>query len=321
MVEKTSKLPILGIIVPCYNEEESLDVSCEKLSHVFNSLVDKNYISYKSLICFIDDRSIDNTWRKIKELSEQNKNIKGLRLSKNGGHQTAMLAGLMHVKGKVDCAISIDADLQQDEGKIPEFVEKYMNGAEIVYGVRRDRNSDKFIKKFTALSFYNLMRHMGVPLIANHADYRLVSAKVIELLSEYKEVNLFLRGIFPNLGFKTDQVVFDVKERSAGETKYTFVKMLKLALDGITSFSVAPLRLVTVVGLTVFAISMVMILLVFMSKFVPGMTIEGWSSTIISMYFLGGIQIFALGVIGEYIGKIYQEVKRRPRYFIEEEVG
>ncbi|MBE9541784.1 MAG: glycosyltransferase family 2 protein [Proteobacteria bacterium] len=315
-----SKCPLLSIIVPCFNEEEALSFTHEKLAKIINVLAVEGKIDKQSFICFVDDGSTDNTWMLISELCKAGDNTRGLRLSKNEGHQTAILAGLLKVKGLADCAITIDADLQQDEEKIPEFVEKYLSGSEIVYGVRRDRNSDNIAKKITALSFYSLMRHMGVPLIVNHADYRLVSAKVIELISDYKEVNLFLRGIFSDLGFKTDQVVFDVKERSAGETKYTFFKMLKLAIDGITSFSVVPLRFVTLAGLTVSAISMVMILVIFISKFVPGMTIKGWSSTIISMYFLGGIQIFALGIIGEYIGKIYQEVKRRPRFFIEEEL-
>lgn len=317
------KLPVLAIVIPCYNEEESLDDAMSKLSSVMLKLVELEKIGKGSFLCFVDDRSLDGTWSKIKGLSKNNKNVKGLRLSKNGGHQTAMLAGLMFVRDKVDCAISIDADLQQDEGKIPEFVEKHINGADIVFGVRRDRSADTFMKKVTALSFYKIMEWMSMPIIKQHADYRLVSKKILYVIAEYKEVNLYLRGIFAGLGCQVDYVEYDHGEREHGETKYTYKKMLRLALDGLTSFSIVPLRLVTATGFIVFLLSMVMIIVALTSKIMPTTmgTIKGWSSTIVSLYFLGGIQIMALGIIGEYIGKIYQEVKRRPRYFIDEEVG
>lgn len=313
--------PILGIIVPCFNEAETIEKTAIKLCEVMEGSAARGDIDRESFILFVDDGSNDVTWDIIKRLHEKNRPLKGLRLTRNEGHQAAILAGMLAVRGKVGCAITIDADLQQDETRIPEFIERYMKGADIVFGIRRDRSTDTFVKKFTALSFYKLMEWMGVPLIKNHADYRLISRRVIDVISEYGEVNIFLRGIFAGLGFKTDHLFFDVKERTEGTTKYTFRKMLSLAMDGITSFSIAPLRLVTLTGFAVFSASILMILFVLLSKFVPGMTVRGWSSTIISLYFLGGIQILALGIIGEYLGKIYQEIKKRPRFIIEEELS
>jgi glycosyltransferase involved in cell wall biosynthesis len=245
--------------------------------------------------------------------------VRGLKLSRNFGHQNALLAGLLKAKGQADCVISIDADLQQDEGAIPEFIDKYNEGFDIVFGVREDRRSDGVAKKATALVFYRLMNLMGVRIIRNHADYRLVSNRVLETLAGYGEVNLFLRGIFPSLGFRSAQVVHDVRERFAGESKYSMRKMLSFALDGITSFSVMPMRVVALVGVLIFFFSLGMSGYVLLAKLLGG-AVTGWASTVLPIYFIGGIQLISLGVIGEYVGKIYMEAKRRPRFIVEEEV-
>lgn len=269
---------------------------------------------------FVDDGSKDKTWVSIEELSEVNTFVKGLKLSKNQGHQNALLAGMEYVADKCDCMISLDADLQQDENSIQEFLEKYLEGSEVVLGIRNDRKSDGLFKKITALGFYKLMDVMGVNVVKNHADYRLLSNRANKSLIQFEEVNLFLRGMVPLVGFKTDYVYFDVKDRFAGESKYTLSKMLGFAIDGITSFSVTPLRIISVIGFLVFFLSVVMGLYVFGAYLFTNDAVPGWASTVLPIYFIGGVQILSLGVMGEYIGKIYKETKKRPRYFIEKEI-
>lgn len=310
-------MTILGIVIPCYNEEQVIQKTEEKLSYILNKLVLDYKISEKSFLLFVDDGSKDKTWMILKKLKIQSEHVRAIRLSTNCGHQNALLAGLMEAKNEADCVISIDADLQQDENAIYDFLEKYKEGYDIVYGVRNNRNTDGFLKKITALFFYKLMHIMGVNIIKNHADYRLTSSKVLEALSSFEEVNLFLRGLFPVLGFKSTIVYFDVRERFAGESKYSLKKMLYFALDGITSFSIVPMKLITTVGFVVFIFSILMSIYTIYSKIVYDTT-PGWASILLPLYFLGGIQLLSLGVIGEYIGKIYKESKKRPRFIIEE---
>jgi len=313
------KNPILAIVVPCYNEEEVLPETVKRLVAVLNSLQRENLVSNESFICFIDDGSKDQTWKLITEYHEKNPAIKGIKLARNAGHQKALLSGLLTVRNKADLTLSIDADLQDDTDVILEFVKRYHEGNEIVYGVRKERQTDTFFKKWTALAFYKLMTVMGVDIIYNHADYRLASSKVLNYLSDYKEVNLFLRGLFPLIGFKTSCVYYDRKERFAGESKYPFFKMLSFALDGITSFSVVPLRLIVFSGIIIFIVSLILSLWALVQWF-KGTVVAGWASTVIPIYFIGGIQLISLGVIGEYIGKIYKETKKRPHYVNEIEL-
>ena len=315
----TVEIPALSIVVPCYNEEEVLEETASRLMAVLNDLIQNNNISDESFILFIDDGSGDNTWELIETLARKYAKIKGIKLSKNRGHQNALLAGMEYVSDHCDCLISMDADLQQDENSIQDFVAKYQAGAEVVLGIRKDRRTDSVFKKLTALGFYKIMSSMGVDLVKNHADYRLVSNRVNKELMRYEEVNLFLRGLIPLVGFKTDYVYFDVKDRFAGESKYTLSKMLSFAVDGITSFSIAPLRFITVIGFFVFAFSFIMSIYILIMSIFTDDTVPGWASTLLPIYFIGGLQIFSIGVVGEYIGKIYKETKRRPRYFIEKE--
>lgn len=317
---KMKKLPILSIIVPCYNEEEVLPETIKRLSLVLNELKEKNKIHKSSFLLFIDDGSKDRTWEIIKTQSKNNNFVKGLKLSRNQGHQNALVAGMEYVIDKCDCLISIDADLQQDENSLEYFLDKFLNGAEVVLGIRKDRKGDSFFKKLTALGFYRLMLAMGANVVKNHADYRLLSNRANKSLLKFQEVNLFLRGLVTLIGFKTDYVYFEVKERFAGESKYPFKKMLSFAMDGITSFSVVPLRLITLIGFLVFMVSLVMGLVVLYTALFTDRAVHGWASTVLPIYFIGGIQLLSLGIIGEYIGKIYKETKRRPRYFIEETV-
>ncbi len=312
---------VLAIVVPCYNEEEVLPETVKRLLAIMKKLINANKISNESFILFVDDGSKDMTWNIIENLAKQNSQIKGLKLSRNFGHQNALLAGMEYVFDKCDCLITIDADLQQDENAIEEFIQKYMDGSEIVLGVRNDRKSDSVFKKLTALIFYELMLKMGVNITKNHADYRLIGKRAIKALLEFKEVNLFLRGLVPLIGFKTDYVFFDVKERIAGSSKYTFRKMLAFALDGISSFSVVPLRLITFIGFLIFVGSLIMGVIVLYTALFTNKAVQGWASTVLPIYFISGIQLLSLGIIGEYIGKIYIETKRRPRYFIEKCVG
>lgn len=311
------EVPKLAVIVPCYNEEQVLYETIKRLSVVLEDLISKNKIKKDSFILYIDDGSGDNTWNIVKYVGRQYSLVKGIRLSKNQGHQNALLAGMEYVEHKCDCLISIDADLQQDEKSMMHFTDSYVNGCDVVLGIRNDRMCDSFFKRATALGFYKLMNLMGVDIIKNHADYRLLSSKAIRMLLSFKEVNLFLRGLVLLIGLKTEYIYFDVKDRYAGKSKYTLKKMFAFAWDGITSFSVVPLRLITLIGFIVFFVSLIMGGSVLYSV-IANKTVQGWASTVLPIYFMGGIQLMCLGVIGEYIGKIYKETKRRPRYFIED---
>ncbi|KIY21019.1 MULTISPECIES: glycosyltransferase family 2 protein [Mesobacillus] len=309
-------LPILSIIVPCYNEQEVLAETMEQLATKVEQMIHENIVSKNSKILFVDDGSIDNTWKLIYKASLSNEFIKGLKLSKNAGHQNALLAGLFAAKNSSDCLISIDADLQDDIDAINEMVRKYMEGYEIVYGVRSSRESDTFFKRFTAEGFYKLMDKLGVKLIFNHADFRLMSRRAVNELEQFAECNMFLRGIVPLIGFNSANVYYDRNERLAGETKYPLKKMLAFAFDGITSFSVTPIRLVLLVGFLSFMISLLFGIYFLILKFF-GKTELGWTSLITSIWLIGGLQLIAIGLVGEYIGKIYKETKRRPKYIVD----
>lgn len=311
--------PILALCVPCYNEHEVLPETIYKLSEVLRLLVVKSKVSPESFILFVDDGSVDGTWREIKDSAITHSCVKGIKLSRNQGHQNALLAGMEYLVNKCDCLISLDADLQQDENAIEEFVEKYTSGAEVVLGIRNDRESDSYFKKLTALTFYKILNLMGVRILKNHADFRLLSNRANKSLMEFTEVNLFLRGIVHLIGFKTDYVYFQVQERKYGESKYTFSKMVNFAMDGITSFSIVPLRVITVLGFIIFLVSLGMSAFILLSVLFTNKAIPGWASIVLPIYFIGGIQLLALGVIGEYIGRIFRETKRRPRYFLESE--
>lgn len=307
--------PTLAVVVPCFNEALSINEAAKKLEHVFTRMLNDSKIDRQSFIYWVDDGSEDETWELIENLYKKNPAVfKGLKLLKNYGHQNALLAGLLAVKDRVDCVISIDADLQQDENAIPQFLKQFEDGADIVCGVRISRDTDHLLKKITALGFYWIMQKMGVELIKNHADYRLVSARVLKVLSEYREVNLFLRGIFIEMGFKIVTIPFDVRERYSGESKYTFKKMLLFALNGITSFSVMPLRVIAVTGFLTFLTAISMSLYAIYVSLTNEYAVPGWASTVLPIYILGGIQLFSIGIVGEYVGKNYIEIKSRPRY-------
>lgn len=308
--------PILALVIPCYNEEEVLPETIKRLTTTFDDLIEKNKIAYESKMLFVDDGSRDRTWEIIEENNKTNTFVHGLKLAKNAGHQNALLAGLNHAKEFSDCIISVDADLQDDLNVIEEFIEKFKHGYDVVYGVRKSRATDTFFKRSTAQGFYRLMNSMGVNVVYNHADYRLMSKRVLHHLSEFREVNLFLRGLIPLIGFKSTEVYYDRNERFAGESKYPLKKMLAFAFDGITSFSVTPIRLISGIGFLMFLFSFVIAIYILVNKFI-GNTTSGWSSLMISIWFIGGLQLVALGLIGEYIGKIYKEVKARPKYIIE----
>jgi len=305
----------LSLVVPCYNEEEVLGATKEELSRLLSSLIEKGLIKKESFICFVDDGSKDRTWQMIEEFSKE-PHIKGLKLSRNCGHQNALLAGLFYVEGLCDAAVSLDADLQDDVSVVEQMCQKFTEGREIVYGVRKRRDTDTAFKRVTAEGFYKLMNWMGVDVVYNHADFRLMSKRALSWLKEFKEVNLFLRGIIPLLGLSSDTVYYDRKERFAGESKYPLKKMLAFAWDGITSFSVVPLRFITFLGVFVLIISLVLSVWALISK-LNGSAVSGWTSMMLIVLFLGGVQMLSLGIIGEYIGKIYKETKRRPRFFIE----
>ncbi len=307
---------ILYIVVPCYNEEAVLHETSKRLKEKMTALINDKKISDKSRVLFVDDGSKDKTWEIIEELHGSDDMFSGLKLSRNKGHQNALLAGLMTAKELADISISMDADLQDDINVVDQFVDKYHDGCDIVYGVRSSRKTDTAFKRGTAGMFYKFMRLLGVDIIDNHADYRLISKRALEALSQFKEVNLFLRGIVKQIGFKSDIVYYERSERFAGESKYPLKKMLAFAFDGITSFSVKPIRLVTVVGFLVFLISIGMIIYTIVQTCL-GNTEAGWSSLMCSIWFLSGLQIMALGIVGEYIGKIYTEVKARPKYIID----
>ena len=307
---------ILYLVIPCYNEEAVLHETAKQLLEKMNSVFDRGMISRESKIMFVNDGSRDKTWEIIQELHESNPIYSGVKLSRNKGHQNALLAGLMTAKEKADMAISLDADLQDDVDVIDKMVEKYYEGNDVVYGVRSARDTDTFFKKFTAEGFYKIMKAMGVEIVFNHADYRLMSKRALEGLSEFREVNLFLRGIVPLIGYKSDIVTYERHERFAGESKYPLKKMLAFATDGITSFSIKPIRMITTCGFLIFAISILMLLYFLVVHFM-GRTVHGWTSTIVSIWAIGGLQLLAIGIVGEYIGKIYLETKARPKYIIE----
>lgn len=309
-------VPIVTLVVPCYNEEAVLPNTIDILHHLVEELIKETLISDKSKILFVDDGSSDQTWELIYKTSLKFDRIRGLKLARNAGHQNALLAGLFAAKTVSDCVISIDADLQDDITVIHQFIEKFKEGYEIVYGVRRKRESDTFFKRKTAESFYKLMGKMGVNLVYNHADYRLMSKRALEQLERFDEVNLFLRGIVPLIGFSSTSVFYDRKERLAGETKYPLKKMISFAFNGITSFSVTPIRFVMLTGCLFFLVSLLVLSYFLGLKFL-GETEIGWTSLIISIWLIGGLQLMAIGLVGEYIGKVYQESKRRPKYIVD----
>ena len=307
---------ILYLVIPCYNEEPVLPETARQLLEKMNSMFDRGMISRESRILFVNDGSKDKTWEIIEELHASNPIYSGVKLSRNKGHQNALLAGLMTAKEKADMMISLDADLQDDVDVIDQMVEKYYAGNDIVYGVRSARKTDTFFKKFTAESFYKLLKAMGVEIVYNHADYRLMSKRAGEGLAQFREVNLFLRGIVPLIGYKSDVVTYERHERFAGESKYPLKKMLAFATDGITSFSIKPIRLITTCGILIFGVSILM-LIYFLAVHFMGRTVAGWTSMIVSIWAIGGLQLLAIGIVGEYIGKIYLETKSRPKYIIE----
>ena len=307
----------LYLVIPCYNEQEVLHETEHRLTVKLNQMISDGLISDESRMVFVDDGSKDSTWNIIKDMHEKNDLVLGIKSSRNRGHQNTLLAGLMTVKDECDMAISMDADLQDDIEVLDEFVKKYYDGCEIVYGVRSARKTDTFFKKFTAEGFYKVMKWMGADIVFNHADYRLMSSRALNELAKYKEVNLFLRGIVPMIGFKTDVVMYERHERFAGESKYPLKKMLAFAMDGITSLSIKPIRFITSLGVILFAFS-VILLIYFIVGYFLGRTAPGWATIVVSIWGIGGLQLLAIGVIGEYIGKIYMETKERPRYIIEE---
>ena len=312
--------PCLYLVVPCYNESEVLDTTAKVLGfEKLRNLVANGKVSAASRILFINDGSKDDTWMKICFWHSQHpETFSGLSLSRNRGHQNALLAGLLYAKDKADIVISLDADLQDDVDAIDEMIDKYVNEeCDIVYGVRSSRKKDSFFKRFTAESFYKIMSWSGVEIVFNHADYRLMSKRALVELEKFSEVNLFLRGLVPLLGFKTGIVYYERGVRQAGQSKYPFKKMLSFAVDGITSFSVTPLRFITKLGLTIFCLSILM-LIYFCFRWYSGETVLGWASLICSVWAIGGLILFCLGIIGEYIGKIYKESKHRPRFIIDQ---
>lgn len=305
------------MVVPCYNEEEVLDETTRQLTEKFHNLIKGGKISEKSRILYVNDGSKDQTWAIISRLHEEYDIVSGINLSRNRGHQNAVLAGLMYAKEYCDAAISMDADLQDDINAIDEMVDKFIQGMDVVYGVRSSRKKDTFFKKFTAEGFYKMMKWMGVDIVFNHADYRLMSKRVLQQLENYEEVNLFLRGIVPLIGYPSDNVYYERHERFAGESKYPLKKMLSFAFDGITSFSVKPIRFILTLGMLIFLVS-VGILIYSIVRHFMGETVLGWSSLMVSIWALGGLQLLAIGIVGEYIGKMYLETKRRPRFAIQD---
>lgn len=308
----------LIIVMPCYNEELVLHETIKQLTPVLEKLVAKGKISEAEML-FVDDGSKDKTWSIITEQGKNNHLVHGLKLAHNVGHQNALWAGYEHVVDKCDCVISMDADLQHDIHSIESMLDKYLDGYEVVYGVRNDRATDGWFKKKSALGFYQLMTSMGVDIIPNHADYRLLSNRVNKALVSYPERNIFIRGLVRTLGFRETEMKFDVKDRFAGESKYTLKKMLNFAIDGITSFSVQPLRIISSIGVF-FVLIAIFEMIYALVAFILDKTMPGWTSLLISLWLIGGLVLLSLGVIGEYIGKIYKEVKHRPRFLVEETV-
>ena len=306
-------------VIPCFNEEEMLPFTIQKMGEKLQSLIEKELISDKSKVVFVDDGSRDRTWDLIKAAAEDERFL-GVKLSRNCGHQNALMAGMSYAVKFADCIITLDADLQDDINVIDEFIQKYKEGYEIVYGVRSSRKTDTFFKRFTAEGFYKLMKAFGVEIVFNHADYRLMSKRAVQYLLQFEERNLFLRGMIPLIGLKSTVVYYERLERVAGKTKYPLKKMLSFAFEGITSFSVKPIKYITTAGFLMFLLSFLILIYAIVQK-LRGQAVTGWTSLTISIWFIGGLQLVALGLIGEYIGKIYKEVKRRPLYFVEEIAG
>ncbi|MBQ8073841.1 MAG: glycosyltransferase family 2 protein [Clostridia bacterium] len=311
------KRPRLFIVIPCYNEQEVLPITAPMFREELRRLTEAEKIAEDSRVLFVNDGSRDETWRIIRELSEKDPHFQGLCLSRNRGHQNALLCGLMEAREKCDITISIDCDGQDDIRAMDQMVAEYLSGAEIVYGVRSSRQTDTFFKRFTAQSFYKLLNWMGADTVYNHADYRLVSARVLKEFANFREVNIFLRGMFPLVGFKSTSVYYERNERLAGKSHYPLKKMLALAFDGITSLSVKPIRIITSLGVFISLISFLLILYALIA-WMAGRAVAGWASTLIAVALLGGIQLISLGVIGEYVGKIFLETKQRPRYIVSE---
>ena len=311
------KANILYVVVPCYNEEQVIEETTKRLREKLNDLIIRKVISRDSKVLYVNDGSKDNTWNMIKDINSYDSMFTGICLSRNRGHQNALVAGLLTAKEFADVVISMDADLQDDINAIDEMLDKYYNGCDVVYGVRNKRDKDSWFKRTTAEGFYKFMSLMGVDIVYNHADYRLTSKRVLDEFSNFNEVNLFLRGMFPLIGFKSDVVYYNRAERYAGESKYPLKKMLNFAWDGITSFSVKPLRFICGLGFIILLISFVIMIYSIIQK-ISGNTVEGWAFLAISIWFIGGLQMISIGIIGEYVGKVYNETKGRPRFIISE---
>lgn len=307
--------PVLYLVIPCYNEEKVLPITAPMFLSQMNAMCEQGLISDTSKILFVNDGSKDKTWDIISDLAKENKMVLGISQSRNRGHQNAVLAGLMEAKDVCDITISIDCDGQDDISAMTEMVKAYLEGSEVVYGVRNDRSTDTFFKRTTAEAFYKVMNWMGAEVVFNHADYRLVSSRVLQAFSDFREVNLFLRGMFPLVGFRSSAVYYERNERLAGESHYPLKKMIALALDGITSLSVKPLRMISLLGVIMAVLSFIGVAWAVITQ-LAGRSISGWASTVSIICFIGAVQLICLGVVGEYIGKIYMEVKARPRYII-----
>lgn len=309
--------PVVYFVIPCYNEEEVLPETVKRLTVKLDQMRKDGLAGDTSRMLLVDDGSKDKTWALISAYHKENPYVEGVKLAHNRGHQNALLCGLMTAKARCDCAISLDADLQDDTDVLDEFVRKYLDGCDVIYGVRNKRDTDTWFKRTTAEGYYKVLKALGVDIVFNHADYRLMSKRALEGLSEYREVNLFLRGIVPLIGYRSDYVYYDRHERFAGESKYPLKKMIALALDGITSFSVKPLKLISNLGILISILSVFGLLYALISYF-AGWAVSGWTAIVCSIWLLGGLQMLCLGVVGTYIGKIYSEVKDRPRYRIEQ---
>ena len=310
------KASIIYLVLPCYNEELVIEDSAEKLKGLMNGLKENGTISVSSKVVFVDDGSTDSTWKLLEDICQKDSLFESIKLAHNRGHQNALMAGMMTVKNDCDAVITLDADLQHDISAIPRFIDLYEQGNEVVYGIRKSRDGESGFKKFTGNMFYMLMEMLGTKVIKNHADYRLLGSKALQALSRYEESNLFLRGIIPSIGFQSTILEYEEKPRLAGESKYSLKKMLQLAMAGITSFSVRPLQLITLCG-GIFSLFSVVMLIYIIGVYIQNGSIPGWTSIVAPIWLLGGIQLLALGVVGEYIGKIYMETKHRPRYEIE----
>lgn len=308
---------VLYVVIPCYNEEDVLPETAKRMKEKMENLIAVGKISPQSRVLLVNDGSKDKTWPIIKALHEEDPLFSGINLSRNRGHQNALLAGLMTAKDLADATVSMDADLQDDINAIDEMVDKFLDGCDIVYGVRSKRTTDSFFKRFTAEGFYRMMNLLGANTVFNHADFRLMSKRALEGLAQFKEVNLFLRGIVPMIGYRTDTVTYERSERFAGESKYPLKKMIAFAMEGITSLSIKPIRLITGLGFVVFMVSIIMLIYIFV-RFCMGATVAGWASVAVSVWAIGGLMLLSIGVVGEYIGKIYLESKARPRFIIEQ---